>query len=214
MGDGVPLLLQLDVGWHYTFYAEKTVLLWEYLVTVYDEVDLFWSSKLSWIKCLFFVNSYLIIALRIWDIINDSFEPYPVCERIPSGYLCVLVLNPDSALYATIQVMVMENILILRVWDIVGRKRNVLVSFSILLFLNVAATLGIYFAMPTSTLTFYYWLPMILFELIMFLTAAFYGVRGVKATRFLTQMRQNFGPKPIMGLLLRDSVFYFLITMR
>ncbi|PBK64413.1 hypothetical protein ARMSODRAFT_1023272 [Armillaria solidipes] len=183
MDDGVPLLLQLDIDWHYTFYAEKTVLLWEYLVTVYDEVDLFWSSKLSWIKCLFFVNRYLIIALRIWDII------------------------------ATIQVMVMESILILRVWAIVGRKRNVLVSFSILLFLNVAATLGIYFAMPTSTLTFYYWLPMILFELIMFLTAAFYGVRGVEATKFLTQMRQNFGPKPITGLLLRDNVFHFLIVL-
>ncbi|PBK64395.1 hypothetical protein ARMSODRAFT_471631 [Armillaria solidipes] len=198
MDDDVPLLLQLGVDWHYTFYAEKTVLLWEYLVTVYDEVDLFWSSKLSWIKCLFFVNRYLIIALRIWDII---------------GYLCILVLNPDSALYATIQVMVMESILILRVWAIVGRKKNVLVSFSILLFLNVAATLGIYFAMPTSTLTFYYWLPMILFELIMFLTAAVYGVRGMKATKFLTQMRQNFGPKPITGLLLRDSVFYFLIVL-
>lgn len=149
-------------------------------------------------------------------------------------------LNPHAYLYgaltlratATIQVIVMESILILRVWVIVGRKRNVLLSFSILLFLNVAATLGIYFAMPTTSLTFYYWwgilfvaykfcdwwghdgyfrLPMILFELIMFLTAAFYGVRGMQATNLLTQMRQNFGPKPIMDLLLRDSVFYFLM---
>ncbi len=52
---------------------------------------------------------------------------------------------------------------------------------------------------------------MLLFELIVFLTAIFYGLRGLKATKILTQVRQNFGPKLIMGLLLRDSVFYFLM---
>ncbi|PBK87088.1 hypothetical protein ARMGADRAFT_1085850 [Armillaria gallica] len=54
---------------------------------------------------------------------------------------------------------------------------------------------------------------MLLFESIVFLTTIFYGVRGVKATVILAQVRQNFGPKPIMGLLLRDSVFYFLIVV-
>ncbi|KAK0432664.1 hypothetical protein EV421DRAFT_1848126, partial [Armillaria borealis] len=54
---------------------------------------------------------------------------------------------------------------------------------------------------------------MLLFELIMFMTAAFYGVRGVKSTKILTQVRQNFGPKPIMALLLRDSVFYSVIIL-
>ncbi len=52
---------------------------------------------------------------------------------------------------------------------------------------------------------------MLLFELIVFLTTIFYGLRGVKATRILTQVRQNFGPKPIMGLPLRNSIFYFLM---
>ncbi|PBL00074.1 hypothetical protein ARMGADRAFT_1026148 [Armillaria gallica] len=119
MGDYVPLVLQLGVDSHYSFYAEKTLLLWEYLITFYDEI-----------KYLFFVNRYLNIALRIWDVIVIGYKIY--------------------------QVIVMESILILRVWAIVGRKPNVLVSFSILLFLNVAATLGIYFAMPTTSLTFCY----------------------------------------------------------
>ncbi len=52
---------------------------------------------------------------------------------------------------------------------------------------------------------------MLLFEFIVFLTAVFYGVRGVKATKILTQVRENFGPKPMMGMLLRDSIFYFLM---
>ncbi len=54
---------------------------------------------------------------------------------------------------------------------------------------------------------------MLLFESIVFLKAIFYGVRGVRATVILAQVQQNFGPKPIMGLLLRDSVFYFLICV-
>ncbi|PBK87078.1 hypothetical protein ARMGADRAFT_1085835 [Armillaria gallica] len=54
---------------------------------------------------------------------------------------------------------------------------------------------------------------MLLFELIVFLMAIAYGFRGVKATKILTQVRQNFGPKPIMGLLLRDSVFYFVVVL-
>ncbi len=52
---------------------------------------------------------------------------------------------------------------------------------------------------------------MLLFELIVFLTTIFYGLHGVKAMKILMQVQQNFGPKPIMGLLLRDSVFYFLM---
>ncbi|SJL12051.1 uncharacterized protein ARMOST_15470 [Armillaria ostoyae] len=174
-------------------YADTTLVLWEYLVTFDDEADLFWSSKLSWIKCLFFANRYLIIALRIWDII------------------------------ATIQIVVMESILVLGVWAIAGRRGFLLWFFFCLLFLNMGATLGILFAAPTMTVTFFIespsvwmlfdWLPMLLFELIMFMTAAFYGVRGVKSTNILTQVRQNFGPKPIMALLLRDSVFYFLIVL-
>lgn len=52
---------------------------------------------------------------------------------------------------------------------------------------------------------------MLIFEILLFLTAAVYGLRGVKITRILTQACHNFGPKPIMRLLLRDSVFYFVM---
>ncbi|PBK58192.1 hypothetical protein ARMSODRAFT_1028455 [Armillaria solidipes] len=106
-------------------YADTTLVLWEYLVTFDDEADLFWSSKLSWIKCLFFANRYLIIALRIWDII------------------------------ATIQIVVMESILVLGVWAIASRRGFLLWFFFCLLFLNMGATLGILFAAPTMTVTFF-----------------------------------------------------------
>ncbi|KAK0432659.1 hypothetical protein EV421DRAFT_1848076 [Armillaria borealis] len=95
------------------------------------------------------------------------------------------------------------------------QKENFITGFSSLLFLNVAATLAVNLSNNgwSLTLRFYNWFPMLLFELIVFLTAVFYGVRGVKETKILTQVRQNFGPKPIMGLLLRDSAFYFVIVL-
>ncbi|SJL12055.1 uncharacterized protein ARMOST_15475 [Armillaria ostoyae] len=236
LSNKMDTLQLLDIAYPYILYAEKTLFGWEYLFTVDDEFDLFWSSKLSWIKCLFFVNRYLNIAFGIWDMIsvllsflrtNSStgttntayyFVSLTMCNGIaslPSFYLCILAIDTDSAFYATIQILVMECILILRVWAMAGRKRNLLRTFCFLLLLNVAATLGICFSIPTQGLglTMYSWLPMLLFELIVFLFAAFYGVRGVKATKILTQIRQNFGPKPIMGLLLRDSVFNFLIVL-
>ncbi|PBK60537.1 hypothetical protein ARMSODRAFT_982204 [Armillaria solidipes] len=220
-------------------YTGKTFLLWEYLINIDDEVDLFWFSKLSWIKCLFFVNRYLTIALRVWDILCSEFfvisdiEPglstvviahygETTCGSVasyPLRYLCSLGLKSDSIVYVTIQILVMESILVLRVWAMLGRKKNVLVSFSILLFVNVAATLSMnLYLNDLSTIsplimTLFNWLPMLIFELILFLTAAIYGVRGVKSTKILAEMRQNFGPKPIMNLLLRDSVFYFVIVL-
>ncbi|KAK0224428.1 hypothetical protein EDD85DRAFT_981988 [Armillaria nabsnona] len=223
-------------------YADLTLLLWEYLITVDDEIDLFWSSKLSWIKCLFFVNRDLVIGLRVWDTIcgyfpvsilplraapsnaSDGFWIVPSLApitSITSWRLRQLFLNPESVVYAmvTIQILVMESIIILRLWAITGRRGVLLTFFCFLLFLNAAATLVVYFTVTNDVpvgdqdLTLYSWLSMLLFEVIVFLTTIFYGLREVKATKILTQVRQNFGPKPIMGLLLRDSVFYFLIVL-
>ncbi|PBK87097.1 hypothetical protein ARMGADRAFT_1168710 [Armillaria gallica] len=198
-------------------YAAGTLILWEYVITVDDEIDLFWSSKLSWIKCLFFANRYLPIALRVWAIIYECFLPSPVCDRrkpYPSDHLCRLILSPDSVVCVTVQILVMEGILVLRLWAITGRRRFLLGFFCCLLFLSMAATLGVYFFHTTTApVRLYNWLSMLIFKFIMFLTAVFYRVRGVKATKILTQVRQNFGLKPMMGMLLRDSVFYFLIVL-
>ncbi|KAK0224433.1 hypothetical protein EDD85DRAFT_795872 [Armillaria nabsnona] len=185
-------------------YAAGTLILWEYIITVDDEIDLFW-------------NRYLTIALRMLSRSTscDRRKPYP------SDCLCRLILSPDSVVrvltltfraIVTVQILVMEGILVLRLWAITGRRAFLLGFFCCLLFPSMAATLGIYFFHTTTApVRLYNWLSMLLFEFIVFLTAVFYGVRGVKATKILTQVRENFGPKPMKGMLLRDSVFYFLM---
>ncbi|PBK87092.1 hypothetical protein ARMGADRAFT_1016850 [Armillaria gallica] len=78
----------------------------------------------------------------------------------------------------------MESIIVLHIWAITGRRGVLLGFFCCLLFLNVAATLSVYISIFPVTAPLYNWLHMLSFELIVFLTAAFYGVRGVKRREF------------------------------
>ncbi|PBK87105.1 hypothetical protein ARMGADRAFT_1016856, partial [Armillaria gallica] len=50
-------------------YMTWSLILWDYLITLDDEITLFWFSRRSWIKFLFFANRYIGLVLRIWDVI-------------------------------------------------------------------------------------------------------------------------------------------------
>ncbi|PBK87086.1 hypothetical protein ARMGADRAFT_1034984 [Armillaria gallica] len=119
------MLLNTIVQWdvlNLPIYTGWTMLIWEYLITIDDEIDLFWvwtlssvqvnsnivlelslmiqSSKLSWIKCLFFVNRYLVIALRVWDT-TSAYFPLRAYIIINST-MVFLCLNPQPRfLYTT-----------------------------------------------------------------------------------------------------------------
>ncbi|KAK0466700.1 hypothetical protein IW261DRAFT_1520705, partial [Armillaria novae-zelandiae] len=68
-------------------YITWSLILWDYLVTLDDEITLFWFSRQSWIKFLFFSNRYIGLLLRIWDIVWECLgnydEPlsYNLCNR-------------------------------------------------------------------------------------------------------------------------------------
>ncbi|SJL12057.1 uncharacterized protein ARMOST_15478 [Armillaria ostoyae] len=76
----------------------KTLLFWKYVITIDDEVEL------SWIKTLFFMNRYMNIMFRVWDVVSARFEDHfiAICagqgEYWPS-LLCTVVLQSDSILY-------------------------------------------------------------------------------------------------------------------
>ncbi|KAK0202330.1 hypothetical protein DFS33DRAFT_885173 [Desarmillaria ectypa] len=65
-----------------TGYITRSFILWDYLISIDDEVNLFWSSRRSWIKFLFCVNRYLGLFLRFWDLISMSPQSFK-----PSHYL-------------------------------------------------------------------------------------------------------------------------------
>ncbi len=55
--------------------------------------------------------------------------------------------------------------------------------------------------------------PTLMFEIVIFLTAAFQGTRELRNYRILSRAHRNFGPEPIMALILKDSVFYFVMCI-
>ncbi|KAK0452722.1 uncharacterized protein EV420DRAFT_1482032 [Desarmillaria tabescens] len=70
---------------------------WDYLITIDDEVTLFWFSRRSWIKFLFFTTKYLEIK----------------CGKV------------------TLQLLVIESILILRIWAMMGKQQCTSYGFSL-----------------------------------------------------------------------------------
>ncbi|KAK0232078.1 hypothetical protein EDD85DRAFT_1025713 [Armillaria nabsnona] len=148
----------------------------------------------------------------IGDTIKLCPEDWTTRATALVSNVCGELLNPLAIAYVLLQVLIMESILVLRVWAMSGRRRNILYILSLFLLLSMGASAFIY-GYEDNFSDVRYWVPLLVFECLLFLTAAVYGLRGVKITRILTQACHNFGPKPIMRLLLRDSVFYFVIVL-
>ncbi|SJL12058.1 uncharacterized protein ARMOST_15479 [Armillaria ostoyae] len=107
----------------------------------------------------------------------------------------------------------MDAILILRVWAMLGRKKVVLCLLSCLLLCTVGISIALSATVAKGRLGIYTWVPTLMFEIVIFLTATFQGASEMRNYRILNRAHQNFGPKPIMALILKDSVFYFVMCI-
>ena len=58
------------------------MILYEYIITFDQEVKLFWNKKWNGATTLFLVNRYLVLFLRLCNLIG--FVPMPEQVRIPS----------------------------------------------------------------------------------------------------------------------------------
>ncbi|KAK0202316.1 hypothetical protein DFS33DRAFT_1339116, partial [Desarmillaria ectypa] len=212
-------------GWYslYTSFPYKLLLgMWISLCILSSHSRYEQFSDLSWIKCLFFANRYIRVVLQVGNIIiTEISDTRSFCPDAASNWrvynsmttqVCYLFLCPTSVLYAQLQVLIIESILTLRVWAMSGRRRSVICVLSFFLLLSTGASVFLAGKDEMVLDDVIYWIPMLLFEFLLFLTAAIHGLRGVKITRIFTQARNNFGPKPIMRLLLRDSVLYFAVV--
>ncbi|PBK64393.1 hypothetical protein ARMSODRAFT_471602 [Armillaria solidipes] len=211
-------------------YVTWSLILWDYLITLDDEITLFCFSRRSWIKFLFFANRYMGLVLRIRDIVeehlNNTDDPmgfYNPCRRVmPEAYkACAVSTESDSVLYVIPQLLVMESILILRVWAIMGKRRWILWTFFGLLACTTAVSivLNLSFLMDTLNMltpSLRYVLPTLIFEAIIFTAAAYHGFKvsgGMKSLLSLSKGPFQHGPKPIMRLIFQGSVLYFMSVL-
>ncbi|SJL12050.1 uncharacterized protein ARMOST_15469 [Armillaria ostoyae] len=189
-------------------YITWSLIFWDYLITLDDEITLFWFSRRSWIKFLFFANRYMGLILRIWDIIwehladADNTFSYFLCRQVISSIdaieACLVATESGSVLYVTMQLFVIESILVLRVWAIMGRRRWILWTFFGLLVCSTATSImfNVHFFMVLGT--FKYTMPTLIFDVIIFVSAAYHVIKVSGGLR---------------SLLLRSSVLYFMVVL-
>ncbi|KAK0474438.1 hypothetical protein IW261DRAFT_1498983 [Armillaria novae-zelandiae] len=221
-----------------------SLIFWDYLITLDDEITLFWSSRRSWIKFLFFANRYIGLLLRVWNIIamilgiifgrpNPSLESsiarkedflYHLYVNMPESFqafeACLVSVDSGSVIYVSMQLLVIESILVLRIWAIMGKRRWVLWTFCGLLVCSTATSIMLsvhfFFFAPivpivddmTVTTTWLYAIPTLLFEAIIFGSAAYHGIKasgGLRPLLLRSKGPFRYGPKPILRLVFQVS---------
>ncbi|KAK0445797.1 hypothetical protein EV421DRAFT_2034300 [Armillaria borealis] len=195
---------------------------WEFAITLDDEISVIWQSKWSWIKFLFFANRYLVLFSQTFDLIG-YFLPKPSYNVGLAwvGYITII----DG----TLQVFIADIILIIRLAAIYGRKKRVIVPVVVLYILTVAASStvlaiqarnatgtnqplpGIYLCTLTSKLNilYAYWIPISVFEVLIFLLAAFRVITDFNGPKVLSA----YGPLSLLAIVVRDSLFYFVVVL-
>ncbi|KAK0432662.1 hypothetical protein EV421DRAFT_2023907 [Armillaria borealis] len=207
-------------------YMATTLVLWEYLLNIDDEVQ----TVLS--RCLLLVLKKIINQISLLRVdhggtriaTSNYFSEFGMPSLV--GYICgpnynphnicSLVINPELILYVTIQLFVIESILVLRVWTITGKKRRILWTLFGLLVCTTSASIVLCYIFETGNTTFLYFFPTVLFEVAIFSPAAHFGIKHLRDLRSLQSSRTRalrLSPIPIMQLMFRDSVLYFVTIL-
>ncbi|KAK0501850.1 hypothetical protein EDD18DRAFT_1144698 [Armillaria luteobubalina] len=200
-------------------YIAETLVIWDCLISIDDEVTLFWSSKPTWIKILFFVNRYLGIVLRIWDMFIFRYEiVHDICgigvtEFRPLN-VCYLLIDPESIIYVGLQLVVMNIIMAVRAWVIMRKQHHVLLILFGLLTIGASIVIGV---LPMHNRTnYFYFIPNMLFEVAILAVVAYHEIRYWRNSKTLESSYAGVSPpviRPIMQLMFEDSILYFVIII-
>ncbi|KAK0224430.1 hypothetical protein EDD85DRAFT_241844 [Armillaria nabsnona] len=206
-------------------YMTWSLILWDYLITLDDEITLFWFSGRSWIKFLFFANRYMGLLLRIWDIIwehldnADELFSFRLCRNAISEEAydaCVVGTESSSVLYVTLQLLVIESILVLRIWAIMGKRRWILWTFFSLLVCSTTTSIVLSLQITVGAVSFFYVIPTLIFEAIIFISAAYHVIKesgGLRSLLLRSRGPFRYGPEPILRLVFQGSVLYFIAAL-
>ncbi|PBK60613.1 hypothetical protein ARMSODRAFT_1026352 [Armillaria solidipes] len=227
-------------------YIAETLIIWDYLISIDDEVALFWAflKKIvdqnfvlsgesqyhdnSGIECIHYDD------IRIATL--GYFSESGICSSLDTTWIftyvdhsslqqgqgwkeaCYMFIVPESVIYVSIQLVVMESIMVVRAWAIMGRQRRVLWTFLGLLTFSTIASLVLCFLRIVSadgTYNFYF-LPTIFLEAILFTAVVYHAFTYLRNLRSLQSSCSGaLQPRlrPIMRLMFKDSIMYFVIII-
>ncbi|KAK0238518.1 hypothetical protein EDD85DRAFT_950716 [Armillaria nabsnona] len=201
-------------------YVTETLFVWEYLISIDDEVALFWAcfnfitlegSRLSEtletvLKTIVdqILNRYLGMLLRIWDMFVYQYSLVQ--------YICGINLAPSQPITA-IQCVVLESIVVVRAWAILGRQQRVLwIFFGLLAFTTSASTVIGALSIERENGHRFYILPLAFFETTVSAAVAYRGIKYLRDSRSLRSSCADARPRPLVRLVFEDSILYFVMV--
>ncbi|KAK0224436.1 hypothetical protein EDD85DRAFT_982003 [Armillaria nabsnona] len=205
-----------------------------------------WHLKIGWTVLKKVMDQILVLCglvLRIWDTIWEHLKnavshfcdikilPTPHLTRMSCFHIifaemavisevayeaCYVGTESASVLYVTIQLLIIETILVLRIWAIMGKQRRILWTFLGFLVCSTAASLLISIFLGSDAGFTEYVIPTLIFEAIMFICAAYHGIKqsgGVRSLLLRDASPFRYGPTPILRLVFQGSVLYFTAVL-
>ncbi|KAK7682839.1 hypothetical protein QCA50_014224 [Cerrena zonata] len=140
MLDSLPGGYSLDVFQNmrvetYTNMAAASLLMYDCILTIHDEITLIWPSRLNLVKILFFLTRYMAF-------VDVSLVLYYQLKPQITVHECEIVYKL-AGWFILIGIIIAETILLVRTWAIWGRGSKLAISFLILFALAAGPALAI-----------------------------------------------------------------------
>ncbi|KDR69146.1 hypothetical protein GALMADRAFT_282816 [Galerina marginata CBS 339.88] len=202
---------------HYARIASSTIVLYDHLITLQEEVELIWKACWSLVTILFLMNRYYILAALFFDL-YVTFSPN-ITNTVRGQYFH---WEGWTGLVAAI---LAQGILQVRIYALYSLNKKILAVMLICYFACSAVSAWMWtdleiliiiavpipggkFCIPSRAANFYsFWIPVLSFEFMLFFLAVFRGIGEYR----LAGSSMFRGGRSLVGILIRDSVFYFLV---
>jgi hypothetical protein len=198
--------------------AASVIVIWDHAITFSDEIDLIWKSSWTLGKILFLLNRYYSLAAVL-------FNNYAILSANVDDSFCLTFFRWQGWT-GLISCFLAEAILQMRLYALYSLNKKILaimltcwvgcLAASSYIMYTVLARVGataIYipgglFCVPSGVSTHFYtfWIPMLTFESLLCTLALIRGFQTYRAKGSLFHSSRQ-----LVGILIRDSVLYFLV---
>jgi len=200
--------------------SATTLVLYDHMITLDQEVNLVWRARWS-------VGKILFIIIRYENLFIFPFQTLAMFIPAPTEQFCVAWVRWEWCIGLTTSLLA-EIVLQLRIYAMYGRSKKIALLLITGFSLSVVATLIILIKLFLSdqvmnalipgvrplfcTLNvppfwWSFWIPTITFELLLFGLALYKGYESL-----CSQASIGWSGKTTLDILIQDSIFYFLVV--
>jgi hypothetical protein len=218
----VNLILDAIRGVQSTRYSElasSTIIIWDHLITIDQEVELIWNAHWSIGKCLFIINRYYALCCVVFNnyalfttTLSDSFciqwFQWQGWTGLATCMIAEIILQ--VRLYALY--FLNKKVLALMVTCFIGTSvASAIVLSSVFSEMKASSHIlpGVPVCVPLGVPSHLYafWIPMIAFESMLCGMALYRGFQGVFGGGALFRCGRH-----LVDILVQDSIVYFLVV--